>query len=149
MDDTETFVSDVVPKMREEVLALHRGDLQPRLALWSHSEPVTLFGAAFTAAGWGQVEAAFRELAVNFSAGESCEYEILSAGASGDLGYVVGIERSVAAAGAGPPRSYSLRVTTILRREDGQWRIIHRHGDPFDTAARQALQQEWRGDPEA
>jgi ketosteroid isomerase-like protein len=23
-----------------------------------------------------------------------------------------------------------LRVTTIFRREDGEWRVVHRHGDP-------------------
>jgi ketosteroid isomerase-like protein len=22
-----------------------------------------------------------------------------------------------------------LRVTTVFRREDGEWRIVHRHGD--------------------
>jgi hypothetical protein len=29
-----------------------------------------------------------------------------------------------------PAESYSLRATTILRREDGQWRACHRHADP-------------------
>jgi ketosteroid isomerase-like protein len=24
---------------------------------------------------------------------------------------------------------YTLRVTHVYRREDGEWRIVHRHGD--------------------
>jgi ketosteroid isomerase-like protein len=26
-----------------------------------------------------------------------------------------------------------LRVTTVFRREDGRWRIVHRHADPITT----------------
>jgi ketosteroid isomerase-like protein len=32
----------------------------------------------------------------------------------------------------GTPKKYALRVTTIFRREQGEWRIVHRHGDPYD-----------------
>ncbi len=27
------------------------------------------------------------------------------------------------------PRPYVLRVTTIFRREDGEWKVVHHHGD--------------------
>jgi ketosteroid isomerase-like protein len=27
----------------------------------------------------------------------------------------------------------SLRVTSILRAEDGTWKIVHRHADPIST----------------
>jgi len=37
-------------------------------------------------------------------------------------------------AGAEPER-YSLRVTTILRREEGEWKVVHRHGDPKPDSA--------------
>jgi hypothetical protein len=57
----------------------------------------------------------------------------LSVGASGDLAYIVGIEHTTANVGGAGPKSYSLRVTTIFRREDGEWKVVHRHGDPYDS----------------
>jgi ketosteroid isomerase-like protein len=27
------------------------------------------------------------------------------------------------------PRSYTLRVTQVYRREDGEWKVAHRHAD--------------------
>jgi hypothetical protein len=78
-------------------------------------------------------------LGASFTGSQSCEYEVLAAGTSGDLGYVVAIEHSVAASYGGEPEKYELRVTTILRREDGRWRVVHRHGDPRDVAARNML----------
>lgn len=138
MDDVDAFLSAVVPRMREEVMALHNGDLAPRLALWSHHEPVTLFGAELTGRGWQEVEPAFQRLAASFAGGQTCEYEVLAAAASDDLGYVVAIERSVASSGAGL-EPYALRVTTVFRKEDGSWKIVHRHGDPYDESARKVL----------
>ncbi|MDQ3576616.1 MAG: nuclear transport factor 2 family protein, partial [Actinomycetota bacterium] len=29
----------------------------------------------------------------------------------------------------GAEQSYTLRVTHVYRREDGEWKIVHRHGD--------------------
>jgi len=29
----------------------------------------------------------------------------------------------------GEPRSYTLRVTQIHKRENGTWKVVHRHGD--------------------
>jgi ketosteroid isomerase-like protein len=137
MDDVDAFVATVVPRLTEEVRALHRGDVTPRKALWSHRDPVSLFGAVLTARGWDQVESAFDRLAARFSGSESCEYDVVAAGVSGDLGYVVGIEHSTAGIN-GEPATYALRVTTVLRREDGDWKVVHRHGDPYDRASETA-----------
>ena len=43
MDDVDAFLSSVVPQLTQEVEALHDGDVAPRMALWSHREPVSLF----------------------------------------------------------------------------------------------------------
>jgi hypothetical protein len=29
----------------------------------------------------------------------------------------------------GQPRTYTLRATQVYRREDGEWKVAHRHGD--------------------
>jgi ketosteroid isomerase-like protein len=136
MDDVDAFLSSVMPQLAHEVRSLQAGDPAPRLALWSDREPVTLFGAILTKRGRGEIEPAFRYLATTFHGSESYEYDVLAAGVSGDLAYVAGIEHSVAAMAVGSePVRYVLRVTTVFRREDGVWKIVHRHGDPYDPSS--------------
>jgi ketosteroid isomerase-like protein len=58
------------------------------------------------------------------------DIEVLASGESGDLAYVVTLERSRFR----PDASTSVqngftRVTQIFRREQGQWRLLHRHMD--------------------
>ncbi|ODU00680.1 MAG: hypothetical protein ABS81_22915 [Pseudonocardia sp. SCN 72-86] len=133
------FLTTVVPLLRAEVEALQNGDTGPRRALWSRREPLSLFGAELSAAGRAEIEPVFERLAASFHGCRSCELDVVAGGASGDLGYVVAIERSVVDGPGDEPISFALRVTTVLRREDGRWRIVHRHGDPVDDATRAAL----------
>jgi ketosteroid isomerase-like protein len=137
--ETEDFLDSVLPRLKEMDTALHNGDAGPRMAIWSHKDPVTVFGALINVSGWDEVSQAFEWLASRFSNG-SYEYEVTAAGASGDLGYIVGIEHSRTSIAGAAPEDYELRVTTILRREDGEWRVVHRHADPMpdsDSARRQ------------
>lgn len=50
------------------------------------------------------------------------QYDVVAAGISGDLAYIVGIEHTTASVGGAPPAPYSLRVTTILRRKGDESR---------------------------
>ena len=129
MDDLDEFLAAVMPRLTEAETALHNGDAGPRTAMWSGNDPVTLFGAVMTRIGRDQVARSFELLASRFSDCTSFQYEVIASGASGDLAYVVGIEHTTASIGGAEPLPYALRVTTVLRREDGEWRIIHRHGD--------------------
>ena len=138
MKELDEFLTSTMPRLKVAETALHNGDASPRAAMWSHGDPVTLFGAVTTKTGWEQVGPTFDWLASTFSNCTSAEYEVLSAGASGDLAYVAGIEHTTASIN-GEPKTYSLRVTTIFRREEGEWKVVHRHGDPYDTSTGAAL----------
>ena len=130
MTETEEFLGAVLRRQHEADTALHNGDAGPRKALWSHNEPVTVLGAAKTVSGWSEVEKLFDWLAKNFSNG-AYQCEVVAAGVSGDLGYLVGHERTTASVAGGPRTAYELRVTLIFRREDGEWKEAHRHADPW------------------
>lgn len=126
--ETDEFLAEVLPAQRAADRALHNGDVEPRLALWSHRDPVTLYGAKLSGSGWTDLEPMFREVASWFSDSTEFEFEVIAAGASGDLAYSVGYERNKVLM-EGKPRVYLLRVTHAYRREDGHWRIVHRHAD--------------------
>ena len=126
--ETDAFLAEMIPRQRAADAAIHNGDVAPRIALWSQDDPVTLFGARLSGTGWAEVEPMFHSVALWFTHADSFDLEIIAAGASGDLAYTVGYEHTSATV-EGTPRQYTLRVTHVYRREDGKWRIVHRHAD--------------------
>jgi ketosteroid isomerase-like protein len=129
MDETQRFLDEMMPLQHAAELAIHDGDPEPRRALWSHREPVTLLGAALACvSGPGPVHEAFGQVASWFSDCTGYDIELVAAGASGDLAYTVVFEHSTCSVN-GVPRRYRLRATHVYRREDGQWRFVHRHAD--------------------
>ena len=97
---------------------------------WSRRDPVTLFGALLSSSGWQQLSADFANVASWFSDWHDYDLEVVAAGASGDLAYMVGYEHNIVKVNS------KLRSTHVYRREDGHWKIVHRHADtaPGDTA---------------
>jgi hypothetical protein len=67
MSDTKQFLDEMMPRIHEAETALHNSDAGPRFAMWSHTDPVTVFGAAFSPIGWAAVAAMFEKLASNFA----------------------------------------------------------------------------------
>ncbi|HVL94452.1 MAG TPA: nuclear transport factor 2 family protein [Solirubrobacteraceae bacterium] len=140
MADVDEFLAAVLPPLTAADTAIHDGDAGPRIALWTRNEPVTLFGALRSNTGWPEIRSTFEWLAERFSNCQSFEYEVIAAGASGDLGYIAGIEHTTAAVGDAAPQAYTLRVTTVFRREDGEWKVVHRHADPVPESERTRVQ---------
>jgi ketosteroid isomerase-like protein len=131
MGEVDGFLAAILPRQRQADLALLNGDAGPRKMLWSHEDPVTVLGAAKTVSGWPEVEDLFDWLASNFTNGTSYELDVTAASVSGDLGYVVGSEHSMASVAGEAPAQIELRVTLIFRREHGEWKEVHRHADPI------------------
>jgi ketosteroid isomerase-like protein len=134
LSDKDEFVAWTQTRLRDAETALHNGDPEPRLALWSSREPVSVLGAWLSATGQENVRSMFRELAGTFSDCTSHVYEIVAADVIGDLAFTAGYERTEASVN-GERRRYVLRVTQIYRREDGEWKVAHRHGDTAETHA--------------
>lgn len=100
----------------------------------SQREDVTIMGAwGAYEKGWNEVAPRYDWAAARFrNSGAVPTFDYLASGASGDLAYTVTIERSeVRVVGQDTPASMPLRVTHIFRKEDGQWKLIHRHADPL------------------
>ncbi|WP_369045870.1 nuclear transport factor 2 family protein [Sinomonas sp. P10A9] len=128
MGDRDEFLRWFDTAWRDAEVALHNGDAGPRFETWSERAPVTLFGAWRNAEDPAGAREVFRELAQAFSQATSSEVELIAADASGDLAYTVQREITSTIVN-GEPRQYVLRVTQVYRREDGNWKVVHRHGD--------------------
>jgi ketosteroid isomerase-like protein len=105
--------------------------------LYSRGDDVTLanpFGPP--AVGWTEVSATLDRAAANYRDGEVVRFENVSTVISPELAYIVEIESYRARVGGGSELvPVAVRVTTVFRREDGSWRVTHRHADPI-TARR-------------
>jgi ketosteroid isomerase-like protein len=126
--DRQEFEAWVRGPLLEAERALHEGDAGPRRALWSRNEPVSVLGAWRNAIGLRAVDDLFTFLADSFSDCTSFAVELLAFDVVGDVAYTAGLEHTSTSVD-GEPRTYTLRVTQVYRRENGEWRVAHRHGD--------------------
>jgi ketosteroid isomerase-like protein len=128
MSDRDDFLAWVESDLTAAERTLHDGDAAPRRALWSTREPVSVLGAWRNAVGQAEIDDLFAALEASFSNGTSFELEIVACDVVGDVAYTAAFEH-ISASVNGEPRTYTLRATQVYRREDGQWRVAHRHGD--------------------
>lgn len=59
------------------------------------------------------------------------EQEIVQAFKSDDMIVLATIERVNVSVGGLPKQNWALRVTSVFKREGAQWKLAHRHADPF------------------
>jgi ketosteroid isomerase-like protein len=140
--ERDAFLATMLPRQIRAEVAIHNGDVTPRLSTWSRCDPVTVFGAAVPfSSGWAAVRSVFDWVATSFTSCDDYDFEVLAADARGDVAYTVGVERYQARTAAGTTVDNELRVTHVYRREPEGWRIVHRHGDhmPADAMRRSGL----------
>ncbi len=134
MSDRDEFLAWVQRDLADAEQAMMSGDDRPRRAIWSREAPVSVLGAWRNAVGRDALVEAFEVLADSFSECSEWALELISYDVVGDMAYTVGFERMTAYID-GKPRTFTLRATQVYRREDGEWRVVHRHADSISDAA--------------
>ena len=132
----------VDPSVREAIARLHAamagvamGDVFAIKALYSHSaEATSFFGWGGYERGWDAVEKRWDWAGRQFQGG-SVSYENLTTIVTQDMFLVTDIETysNQRMAGVEGVTGWSNRVTHIFRREGGEWRLVHRHGNRLEA----------------
>jgi ketosteroid isomerase-like protein len=132
MDERDDFVTNIRRRHAEAERALLNGEPDEYLAMWSTRDPVTAMGATgsdVTTSGWDGVSQALKLVASRNSDCTDYVFDVIAAEVLGDMAYTVGFEHFTSSFRGGTPDPRTFRVTHIYRRENGDWKLAHRHAD--------------------
>jgi ketosteroid isomerase-like protein len=134
------------PSIAEAIVLLHaamekvaNGDISAITVLHSHADDATsYYGWGGYEVGWAAVAKRWEWAGQQFQGG-SVSYQPLTVVAGGDLFYTTEIETfRVRVAGRPQSVEWTNRVTHVFRREDGVWRLLHRHANRLEAQHRPA-----------
>lgn len=112
------------------------GNPEPLQEAYSHRDDVSVanpFGPPTR--GWNHVAATMAHAATLYRNGEVIGFEVFAGCETAELAYIVEVERYEARVGGRETASpLALRVTSVFRREDGAWKVVHRHADTITSA---------------
>jgi len=134
---TNTSVNDLEEVVEQYHTALDvfvRGTPEPMKALFSRADDVVLanpFGPAVQ--GWDKASAALDYASSRFKDGTATGFDRLASYVTAELATIYEVEQGDISVGGGPVTAWALRTTTTFRREDGTWKVVHRHADPIVT----------------
>lgn len=128
---TDQDLGELVERVREATAALMQGDVRRYLALVNHASDYSLMPPTGgpTRHGFDSSPASLEAMKKIFAGGGDGDFELSAEYRSGDLAVLVGVERQNGPVGGFPDQEWPLRVTLVFRREDSDWRLVHRHAD--------------------
>jgi ketosteroid isomerase-like protein len=128
---TDEELAKLVERVREATGALMQGDVRRYLDLVNHAPDYTLMPPTGgpTRRGFDSSPASVEALEKTFAGGGDGDLELEQQYISGDLAVLVGVERQHGPVAGLPDQEWPLRVTLVFRREDSDWRLVHRHAD--------------------
>lgn len=116
--------------------AFLQGDPAPLQELFSQRDDVTLanpFGPAQR--GWPHARDTMARAAANYRDGRAVGFETIAEYITPELVCIHELEQFEGKVGGSDETTqFSLRCTSVLRLEDGRWRIVLRHADPISAA---------------
>jgi ketosteroid isomerase-like protein len=128
-------VRDAIARLHDAMGRVAMGDVSAIKALYSHAADATSFY------GWGGYEKGWEGVSRRWDwAGQQfrggiVSYENITTVVTGDMFFVTDIETysDQRMAGIEGVTGWSNRVTHIFRRESGEWRLLHRHGNRLEA----------------
>src|SRR5918999_1511148 len=124
---------EVLEQYHQALDEIMKGSPDGYKGLYSHRNDVTLanpFGPP--ARGWEEVAKTLERAASHYRDGEATGFENLAKYVTAELAYTVEMERCQAKVeGRDDVTPLAVRVTTIFRPEEGEWKVVHRHADPI------------------
>ena len=133
--EPEASVSAAIARLRAAMAKVANGDVSAIKSLYSHTADATSFY------GWGGYEKGGEAVSQRWDwagaqfKGGTVRYENVSTVVTPELFYVTDIEtfENQRVADTADITGWSNRVTHIFRREAGEWRLLHRHGNRLES----------------
>ena len=127
---------EVLEQYHQALDDIMKGSAEGYKRVYSRRDDVTLanpFGPP--ARGWDEVAKTLERAASHYRDGEAIGFENVAKYVTPELAYTLEIERCQAKVeGREDVTPIAVRVTTIFRREEGEWKVVHRHADPITKA---------------
>jgi ketosteroid isomerase-like protein len=130
---TPPLFSAAIARLHAAMTQVANGDTSAIKALYSHSEDASSFyGWGGYEKGWDAVSKRWDWAGQQFRGG-TVSYQNVTTVVTAELAYTTDIETfRVSMAGMDQPTQWSNRVTHIFRLEQGEWRLVHRHGNRLE-----------------
>ena len=118
--------------------AFVNGDVAPLDSISTHHSPASIFGPMGNCVqGASKVNGANANGSKMFKPGGESRFEIHQIAADGGLAFWAGVQRTTVLMHDNDKASpMDLRVTEIFRRENDEWKLVHRHADALKSEIR-------------
>ena len=133
--EVEASVRAAIARLHAAMAKVANGDVSEIKALYSHSDDATSFyGWGGYEKGWQAVSKRWDWAGAQFKGG-MVRHENVSTVVTPELFYVTDIEtfENQRVADTADITGWSNRVTHIFRKENGEWRLLHRHGNRLES----------------
>ena len=117
-----------IARCHEAIRHQSQGRPEPFLRLWSHADDVSIMAAIGGYQVGFEAVSTLLTLASKTQSFDTWSAENLVTTMNDDLAFSVELERYRREVD-GEQEETTLRATQVYRREDSEWRVVHRHGD--------------------
>jgi ketosteroid isomerase-like protein len=126
----QTDVLELLDVSQHSNSALMRGDVDRYREIVTYSEDFTLFSPFGGEPTRGMTPERFARMGKFFKNGVF-KQEVVSTYHVDDMVVLALIEKPYVSVAGLPEQEWALRVTLVYRKDNGKWRLVHRHADPL------------------